>query len=680
MTYSVPLSDGGAEILSYRVELDITPSFLNPIYNVIPCAAGSTHSVFQIETAGLPGDPIASGHYSLTLTRNRASFTTDPIPFDATASKSDEAGLLTLISGTTATLLNGSVTVNSTFDATKLIFPGDRLIFDSDKQMHPQQYFTVASVLKFTVTLTSPVLLSPSAVAGKSYIYRYSGGRGTTLTSRVACTNDSSLCPPDRLQISGSIQSKLESIPEALTLGVLVDRNPQPDPYNGHVYRVSFLDASLPGSLNFDLSVTAGSNFLLTDSGKQASVTVTKLNDGVTYTSCVGTQNVPKDKALANGQYYYARVFAINEVGYSLPQISNSSQKPQVVPGPPTSVSLSVVNANELRVTFNPPSSDGGDSISSYKITYSIFSDFSNSSSQVLQYLDGGAPFFKTISGLATGVPVYVRVSAGNSQGYGTPAASIPASLNPYQSSGAPSNVLLRATSDTMLTVSFAYPLSDGGDSITKYRVEWDVTSNFNSVLSLPNKGYVDLDATLYSSYTVTYLTRGQVYFFRVFAINSAGLGTAALSSPSSLAPALQVPGKPHTIAAVAGLQVGSVAVSWQRPRIPWHDIPCSGLVSLPNDCPVVVGGGLPQSDGGSSITEYEVESNDLIDFSGFDSTTVTTTNNYYTLTGLTPGRTYYIRVLARNAQGAGSYCAYKEPNCLVVSNHVTVVATPTAA
>ena len=576
VTYAAPVSDGGGEILSYRVELDISPSFLNPIYNIIPCAAGSTHSIFQIETAGLPGDPIVSGYYSLTLTRNRASFVTDSIAFDATASSADEAGIQTRILGTLATLTNGSALINSTFDATKLIFPGDRLIFDSNKQIYTQQYFTVVSVVKFAVTLASPVVLSPTAVEGNSYIYRYSGGRGTTQSSRVACTEDSTLCPPNRLQISGSIQSKLESIPEALVLGVQVDRNP-PDAYNGNIYRVSFLDASLPGSLNFNLAVTAGSNSLLTESGQPASVTVTKLNDGVTYTSCIGTFNVPNDKALANGQYYYSRVFAINEIGYSLPQISGSSQKPQVAPGPPTSVALSVVNENELRVVFNPPSSDGGDTITSYKIDYSIYSDFRNAQSQVLQYLDGGAPFFKTISNLATGIPVYVRVSAANSQGYGSPAASIPASLNPYQSSGAPSNVFLRSTSDTMLTISFGYPVSDGGDKITKYRVEWDITSNFNSVLSLPNKGYVDLDASLFSSYTVTYLTQGQVYYFRVFAVNSAGLGTAALSSPASLAPSLGVPGKPHTISAVPGLNAGSVAVSWQRPRIPAHSIPCSG-------------------------------------------------------------------------------------------------------
>jgi len=404
------------------------------------------------------------------------------------------------------------------------------------------------------------------------------------------------------------------------------------------------------------------------------------LNDGEAYSGCVGTHTVPGDKALATGMYYFARVFAVNEMGYSLPQVSASSQKPQVVPGPPTSVALAVVSASELRVVFNPPASDGGDAVTSYKVDYSVKSDFSNAQTQLLQYLSGGAPFYKTLSGLTTGIPVYVRVSAANSQGFGAWTASIPASLNPYQSSGAPSSVLLRATSASMLTVSFGYPASDGGDAVSRYRVEWDVAAGFNSLLALPNKGFVELDAASFASYTVSYLTAGQLYYFRVFAINSAGLGTPALASPAALAPSLQVPGRPHTVLAEPGLLPGTVSLSWQRPRVPAHGIPCSGLGTLPNDCPSAVGGGLPQSDGGASITEYEVEANDLTDFSGFDSISVTTSATSYSLSGLTPGRTYYIRVLARNAQGAGSYCAYSDPNCLIVSNQVEVVATPIAA
>jgi len=474
------------------------------------------------------------------------------------------------------------------------------------------------------------------------------------------------------------MQAKLESIPEALVLGVSVDRD-EPDIYNGVTWRVTFLDNSLVGNLNFDLALTDGSNSLTTVSGAAASVTVTNLLNGETFATCEGTHEVPTDKALANGQYYYARVFALNEIGYSLPQISPTSQKPHVVPGSPTSVVLSVVSETELRVLFNPPADDGGDTITSYQIDYSTSSSFDSFSSVFVTYL-AAAPFTKTISGLATGVPVYVRVSAANTQGYGDSASSVPTFLNPYQPSDAPTQVFLRATADTMLTVSFGAPVDNGGDDIISYRVQWDITPTFNGAVGVPNKGSVDLDAALYSSYTIKYLTAGQNYYVRVFAINSAGPGTAALASPSALAPSLQVPGRPHTITATTGSSAGEILLSWQRPRIPAHQIPCSGLVTAPNDCDAGIGGGVPQSNGGSSITEYEINYNDLEDFSGFDTGDFTTTATSYTIPNLTPDRTYYIRVLARNAQGAGSFCQYSEPNCLIVETPVSAKAMALAS
>ena len=98
---------------------------------------------------------------------------------------------------------------------------------------------------------------------------------------------------------------------------------------------------------------------------------------------------------------------------------------------------------------------------------------------------------------------------------------------------------------------------------------------------------------------------------------------------------------------------------------MPWHDIPCSGLSVSPNDCPVAVGGSLPSSTGGSPIIEYLIQYNEKEDFTGYDSGEQTTTVTSYTLQDLTQGRLYYIRILARNQQGSGYFCTYKEPNCI---------------
>jgi hypothetical protein len=77
------------------------------------------------------------------------------------------------------------------------------------------------------------------------------------------------------------------------------------------------------------------------------------------------------------------------------------------------------------------------------------------------------------------------------------------------------------------------------------------------------------------------YLTQGQQYYVRVYARNSAGLGSPTVSTPAFVVPGLQVSGKPHTIAtSTTGLLPGQIFVSWQRPRIPWC-VFCFKLVFL---------------------------------------------------------------------------------------------------
>jgi len=75
---------------------------------------------------------------------------------------------------------------------------------------------------------------------------------------------------------------------------------------------------------------------------------------------------------LDQGIAYYFRASAINSVGqgpYGFAAVPYAIPEP-LQPGPPLDVSLSVVDSTSLEVSFNPPSLDGGEDISYYRVEY----------------------------------------------------------------------------------------------------------------------------------------------------------------------------------------------------------------------------------------------------------------------------------------------------------------------
>merc|ERR1711988_162291 len=337
-------------------------------------------------------------------------------------------------------------------------------------------------------------------------------------------------------------------------------------------------------------------------------ISAVKKIPGQVWPECKGTRNAPTDALLTQGQLYYARVFAYNRLGYSEPQMAASPQKPMVVPGPPTGATLEVVSSYQLKVIFSPPDDDGGDAVTKYTVEWDTDSSFAsaNKRSAVVTQLQGGAPFVHTIgslqSKLTKGTFYFVRVTASNSQGMGTSVRTSPASLNPSEPPTAPTGVELGSTSPSMLTVTFGPPVSDGGDTITKYQVEWDKDPTFNSLELAPHKGVVQVASTE-RSYTISLLTVNTQYYVRVSAVNGQGVGTPQKATPLYEKPQLQVPGKPVDVTAIG--TPGKISVAWKRPVVPHHGLPCFGTASNPGGCPAYPGSTTSMSDGGAVVSKY---------------------------------------------------------------------------
>lgn len=426
---------------------------------------------------------------------------------------------------------------------------------------------------------------------------------------------------------------------------------------------------------DYDLSVLDNHNFVKTANGDgptHVEFIRTKLFDGEAFSPCTETEvTLP---GLVQGTPYYTRVIAYNTLGYGLTAILPSAQKPMRVPQTPTGATVTVASGTSLRVMFSSPADDGGDTIDKYKIEWDFYSNFSSGNNsnplgthEVL-YLGGGAPFSYTITAMQIGQPYYVRVSAHNSQGYSLTQATSPPSEFPREIPSAPTGVQLVITSGSKLTVRYGTPSHIGGDTVTKYKIEWDRASSFSSLLALPHKGEVEVLATENSSYTINELAAGAVYYVRVSAANSIGYGPAQITNPTFASPANQRPGKVIN-AVLTKHNATTLKVEWDAPFVPAHGIPCSGVGTMltnPNPCPSGMGYGL-DADGGSAVTQYWIEwdiqntfntGSASPDKGKYVYTALSTRPFQHFIKNLNTINAYYVRILAYNSVGPGDYCS----------------------
>jgi hypothetical protein len=223
---------------------------------------------------------------------------------------------------------------------------------------------------------------------------------------------------------------------------------------------------------------------------------------------------------------------------------------PTQVPEAPTIASTSVGDSS-VSITATPGAANSGRALSNYAVQYST----DGSSWTTYTRSPASTNPSITVPGLANGTAYDFRVAAVSPAGtsaYSAPATSVtPRTLPtvPTAVGGSPSN--------GQVVVTWSAPGSDGGAAISDYIIQWRESSG-------PGAWNTVADGTsTATTATVTGLTNGTGYDFRVAAANVAGTGAYSSPSPSivpSDAPA-PTPPRPPALAISPASQVLSGTV-----------------------------------------------------------------------------------------------------------------------
>jgi len=363
----------------------------------------------------------------------------------------------------------------------------------------PSAYVVFPSIaavkeLNYTATTTNAALVSPSFDSTGKLVLTYGAGVGTaTVTVRA-----SSVFNADDF-VDDSFSVAVRGVPTAPAIASVVAGNAQ--------LAVSWAaPVSTGGSPITEYVVKYSSN--------GGSTWTTFVRPASTALACTVT-------GLTNGTPYVFKVVAKNAVGISLPSANSAPATPAAtVPGSPTSV-VAVSGNAQLAVTWTAPASTGGSNITDYLVKYS-----SNGGSTWTTFTDPVSTATAcTVTGLTNGTAYVIKVIAKNAVGSSLPSANSAPATPAATVPGSPTSVVA-VSGNAQLAVTWTAPASTGGSPITDYLVKYSSNSGVTWTTFIR-------PASTATACTVTGLTNGLPYVFKVIARNAAGI---SLPSATSLA------------------------------------------------------------------------------------------------------------------------------------------------
>ena len=283
----------------------------------------------------------------------------------------------------------------------------------------------------------------------------------------------------------------------------------------------------------------------------------------------------------------------------------------QSVPNSPQNLVVTI-NANQASLSWSAPSNNGGESITGYRIDYSIDSG----SFLTLTSNTGNTGTTFTHNNIQTNHNYNYIVYAINSVGVGSPSNIATAAANQGTIPNPPQSLVASVTAPNQITLSWSSPT--GTTQVTGYRIDYSIDSG-DFIPLVSNTG------TTSTTHIHTGVQSGHTYRYIVYAINSVGT-----SSPSNLASTTvnqqnNVPNPPQNLDAISSSQ-NEIDLSW----------------------------GSPSNIAGTGVTGYRIDySIDSGNFVPLVSNIGTATN--YAHTGVSAGHTYRYIVYAMNSAGTSS-------------------------
>ena len=276
-------------------------------------------------------------------------------------------------------------------------------------------------------------------------------------------------------------------------------------------------------------------------------------------------------------------------------------------PDAPTSLSVSPnTDGTSVDLSWTAPDDTGGSDITDYEVSSNDGTDWTSIGSTDTSY---------TLTGLDKGTEYTFVVRAVNSQGEGTSSSSVTETTETTIPDNPTNIVITPQTGGTSVSIEFDEPSDTGGTPITRYETRTTIGTTIPNTVSWLTVGNN-------TEFTLSTLEKGTTYAFQIRARNS--VGTSDGTDVTTFTTLTTIPDSPTDLT-IDDKDHESVDVSWT----------------------------VPDDDGGSDITDYEVRHAEGSSIpSGTSWVSIGSTSTSYTFTDLEADTQYTFSVRAVNSQG----------------------------